>query len=60
VFWDQEPIYPSEDGYDTGSERKTAQHLLKQMSNTSLLDLIDVVGCDAPYADADFIRTVTS
>ena len=60
VFGDQEPIYPSEDGHDKGSEKKAAQHLLKRMSDTSLLDLIDVVGCDAFYADADLIRTVIS
>jgi len=30
------------------------------MSDTPLLDLIDMVVCDALYADADFIRTVIS
>lgn len=60
VFWDQEPMYPSEDGHDKGSEKKAATRLLKRMSDTHLLDLIDVVVCDALYADADFIRTATS
>ncbi len=60
VFWDQEPMYPNEDGHDKGSEKKAAKRLLKRMSETHLLDLIDVVVCDALYADADFIHTVTS
>jgi Transposase DDE domain len=60
VFFDQEPIYPSTDGDDKGSEKKAATRLLKRMADTHLLDLIDVVVCDALYADADFIRTATS
>jgi len=60
VFWDQEPIYPSEDGHDKGSEKKAATRLLKRMYESHLLDMIDVVVCDALYADADFIRTATS
>jgi hypothetical protein len=60
VFFDQEPMYPSEDGHDKGSEKKAATRLLKRMHDTHLLDLIDVVVCDALYADADFIRTATS
>jgi hypothetical protein len=60
VFFDQEPIYPSTDGHDKGSEKKAATRLLKRMADTHLLDLIDVVVCDALYADADFIRTATS
>jgi hypothetical protein len=60
VFFDQEPIYPSVDGHDKGSEKKAATRLLKRMADTHLLDLIDVVVCDALYADADFIRTATS
>ena len=53
-------MYPSEDGHDKGSEKKAATRLLKRMSDTHLLDMIDVVVCDALYADADFIRTATS
>jgi hypothetical protein len=60
VFFDQEPIYPSTDGDDKGSEKKAASRLLRRMADTHLLDLIDVVVCDALYADADFIRTATS
>jgi hypothetical protein len=60
VFWDQEPMYPSEDGHDKGSEKKAATRLLKRMYDTHLLDMIDVVVCDALYADAEFIRTATS
>lgn len=60
VFLDQEPMYPSEDGHDKGSEKKAAKRLLTRMSDTHLLDMMDVVGCDALYADADFIRTVMS
>jgi len=60
VFWDQEPMYPSADGHDKGSEKKAATRLLKRMYDTHLLDLIDVVVCDALYADAEFIRTATS
>jgi hypothetical protein len=60
VFFDQEPMYPSEDGHDKGSEKKAAKRLLTRMSDTHLLDMIDVVVCDALYADADFIRTVMS
>ena len=60
VFWDQEPMYPSEDGHDKGSEKKAATRLLQRMAESHLLDLIDVVVCDALYADAEFIRTATS
>jgi hypothetical protein len=60
VFWDQEPIYPSADGHDKGSEKKAATRLLKRMTESQLLDMIDVVVCDALYADADFIGTATS
>ena len=60
VLFDQEPIYPSTDGHDKGSEKKAASRLLRRMADTPLLDLIDVVVCDALYADADFIRTATS
>ena len=60
VFFDQEPMYPSQDGHDKGSEKKAAKRLLKRMAETHLLDLIDVVVCDALYADADFICTATS
>src|SRR5918996_792435 len=60
VFLDQEPMYPSEDGQDKGSEKKAATRLLKRMADTHLLDMLDVVVCDAWYADATFIRTATS
>jgi hypothetical protein len=60
VFWDQEPMYPSEDGHDKGSEKKAATRLLQRMAESHLLDMIDVVVCDALYADAEFIRTATS
>jgi len=60
VCWDQEPMYPSEEGHDKGSEKKAATRLLKRMAESHLLDLIDVVVCDALYADAEFIRTATS
>jgi hypothetical protein len=60
VFLDQEPMYPSEDGHDKGSEKKAATRLLKRMADTHLLDMMDVVVCDALYADAAFIRTATS
>jgi hypothetical protein len=60
VFLDQEPMYPSEDGQDKGSEKKAATRLLKRMAETHLLDMMDVVVCDALYADATFIRTATS
>jgi len=60
VFLDQEPMYPSEDGHDKGSEKKAATRLLKRMADTHLLDMMDVVVCDALYADATFIRTATS
>jgi len=53
-------MYPSEDGHDKGSEKKAATRLLKRMAESHLLDLIDVVVCDALYADAEFIRTATS
>jgi hypothetical protein len=60
VFWDQEPIYPSADGHDKGSEKKAATRLLKRMAECHLLDMIDVVVCDALYADSDFIGTAIS
>jgi hypothetical protein len=50
----------NEEGHDKGSEKKAATRLLKRMAESYLLDLIDVVVCDALYADAEFIRTATS
>jgi hypothetical protein len=48
------------DGHDKGSEKKAATRLLKRMAESHLLEMMDVVVCDALYADADFIRTVIS
>ena len=60
IFLDQEPMYPSQDGHDKGSEKKAAIRLLKRMADTHLLDMVDVVVCDALYADAAFILTAES
>jgi len=49
-----------EDGADKGSEKKAAKRLLQRAQTHHLLDLMDVLVCDALYADADFITTVQS
>jgi len=58
VFYDQEPIYPSTDGEDKGSEKKAAKRVLERLHAHHLLEMFDVLVCDALYADADFITTV--
>jgi hypothetical protein len=60
LFMAQEPMYPSEDGHDKGSEKKAAKRLLKRLSAHGFLDLLDVVVCDALYADADFLRSAAA
>jgi len=60
LFMDQEPMYPSEDGHDKGSEKKGAKRILQRLSENGLLELLDVVVCDALYADADFLSTAAS
>jgi hypothetical protein len=60
LFMAQEPMYPSEDGHDKGSEKKAAKRLLKRFSENGFLELLDVVVCDALYADADFLRSASS
>jgi hypothetical protein len=60
LFMSQEPMYPSEDGHDKGSEKKAAKRLLKRLSENGFLELLDVVVCDALYADADFLRSAAS
>jgi hypothetical protein len=56
----QEAMYASEDGHDKGSEKKAAKRLLTRLYNNGFLDLLDVVVCDALYADADFLRRAAS
>lgn len=60
LYIDQEPMHPSEDGHDKGSEKKAAKRLLQRLSDNGLLDLLDVVVCDALYADSDFLRAAAS
>jgi len=60
LFMAQEPMYPSEDGHDKGSEKKAAKRLLKRLSENGFLELLDVMVCDALYADADFLRSAAS
>jgi hypothetical protein len=60
IFCAQEPLQCREDGADKGSEKKAAKRLLQRAHEHHLLDLIDVLVCDALYADADFIATVQS
>jgi hypothetical protein len=56
----QEPLQCSQDGADTGAEKKAATRFLQRAAAQHGLDLIDVLGCDARYADADCIATVQS
>jgi hypothetical protein len=60
IFCAQEPLQCREDGADKGSEKKAAKRLLYRAHEQHLLDLIDVLVCDALSADADFIATVQS
>src|SRR5712691_11171305 len=60
IFCEQEPLQCMEDGADKGSEKKAAKRLLQRAQTHHLLDLMDVLVCDALYADADFITTVQS
>jgi len=60
IFCDQEPMRRSEDGSDKGSEKKAAERLLARLHQEHILDLFDVIVCDALYADADFLKTVAS
>jgi hypothetical protein len=60
IFCAQEPLQCSQDGADKGSEKKAAKRLLQRAAEQHVLDLIDVLVCDALYADADFIATVQS
>jgi len=60
IFCAQEPLQCREDGADKGSEKKAAKRLLACAHADHLLDLIDVLVCDALYADADFLATVRS
>jgi hypothetical protein len=60
IFCAQEPQQCRQDGADKGSEKKAAKRLLQRAAEQHLLDLIDVLVCDALYADADFIATVQS
>jgi hypothetical protein len=60
LFMAQEPMYPSEDGHDKGSEKKAAKRLLQRLWENGFLELLDVVVCDALYADADFLRSAAS
>jgi hypothetical protein len=60
IFCAQEPLQCSQDGTDNGSEKKAAKRLLQRAAEQHVLDLIDVLVCDALYADADFIATVQS
>jgi len=60
IFCAQEPLQCSQDGADKGSEKKAAKRLLQHAAEQHVLDLIDVLVCDALYADADCIATVQS
>src|SRR5712691_6148442 len=60
IFCAQEPLRCHEDGAEKGSEKKAAKRLLQRAHEHHLLDLIDVLVCDALYADADFIAAVQS
>jgi len=60
IFCEQEPLQCIEDGSDKGSEKKAAKRLRHRIYENHLLDLMDVIVCDALYADADFITTVQS
>jgi len=60
IFCAQEPLQCREDGAEKGSEKKAAKRLLQRAHEHHLLDVIDVLVCDALSADADFIATVQS
>jgi len=60
IFCAQEPLQCSQDGAEKGAENKAAKRLLQRAAEQHLLDLIDVLVCDARYADAEFIATVQS
>jgi hypothetical protein len=60
IFCDQEPMRRREDGSDTGSETKAAERLFDRLHQAHILDLFDVLVCDALYAEADFLKTVAS
>jgi len=60
IFCEQEPLQCIEDGSEKGSEKKAAKRLLHRIDENHLFDLMDVIVCDALYADADFITTVQS
>lgn len=60
IFCDQEPMRRSEDGSDKGSEKKAAVRLFDRLHQEHIVDLFDVMVCDALYADAEFLKTVAS
>ena len=60
VFGEQEPLQCIADGSEKGAEKKAATRLLHRIYENHLFDLMDVIVCDALYADADFITTVPS
>jgi hypothetical protein len=55
IYCDQEPIHRIEDGSDKGSEKKAAKRLLARLDKEHVLELFDVIVCDALYADSDFL-----
>jgi hypothetical protein len=60
LFMAQEPMYASEDGHDKGSEKKAAKRLLQRLYENGFLEHLDVLVCDALYADSDFLRSAAS
>ncbi len=60
IFCEQEPLQCSTDGADKGSEKKAAKRLLQRIQTNHVVNMIDVLVCDALYADADFITAVQS
>lgn len=60
LFMAQEPMYASEGGHDKGSEKKAATRLLKRLDEDGFLDHLDVLVCDALYADSGFLRSAAS